>query len=104
MRGSKLIKFDSELQSYVDFLEKNYPCKEVVQLKPLYGFETVQYRDGDTGELYENSGFAVYAAHSKTIGLPMLVVEEILKEEPLFLLHNLAHEYKHFLDDVAGKT
>lgn len=92
-----MIKFDNKIQPYIDFLNEKYSTTETVQLKPLYGHDSVSVNNDDT------TGWAVYISHSKTIALPMEVPQEFLDYEPEWLFHNLAHEYKHFLDDVAGK-
>lgn len=92
-----MIKLENKLQSYVDFLNEKYPSSETVQLKPLYGHDCVSVNDDPT------TGWAVYIPKSRTIGLPMDVPEEFLEMESEWLFHNLAHEYQHFLDDIAGK-
>lgn len=92
-----MIKLEQELQSYIDFINEYYPSDEVVEIKPLYGYTTVTCNDDTV------MGFAVYLPESRTIGLPMDVPKDLLQDNPYTLLRNLAHEYKHFLDDVAGK-
>lgn len=90
-----MIKFDNQLQNYIDFLNEKYPTQETVQLKPLYGSTTVSVNGIE--------GFGVYLNSPKTILLPMDVPAEVLEEESDWLFHNIAHEYKHFMDDIDGK-
>lgn len=92
-----MIKFDEQLQEYVDFLEERYPSDKTVHLKPLYGHDSVSLESDPT------VGWAVYIPKSRTIALPMDVPEEFIEYESEWLFHNFAHEYKHFLDDVAKK-
>lgn len=89
--------------AFIDFLNKNYPIKEEVKLTCLHGYDAV--RDDET----EGQGFAVYLPEQKYILLPMEipenVQEESLKDPELerdFVIHNLAHEYAHAIQDEQG--
>lgn len=91
---------DERTQRFVDFLNANYGVKEEVCLSVLHGYDAVS--SDETG----GKGFAVYLPPMKTILLPTEVPQGILelKDEELtrnFVLHNLAHEYAHFLQDVG---
>lgn len=84
---------DFEL-NFVNFLNKKHFTDAVVRLSILHNYESVGNKDGE-------SGFAVYMPELKTIILPTKTPDEVgdYKE---FVIHNLAHEYKHFLQDVNG--
>lgn len=84
---------DFEL-NFVDFLNKKHFTDEVVRLSILHNYESVGKKDGE-------SGFAVYMPELKTIILPTKTPDEVADYEE-FVIHNLAHEYKHFLQDVNG--
>ncbi len=91
---------DERTQRFVGFLNANYGAKEEVCLSVLHGYDAVS--SDETG----GKGFAVYLPPMKTILLPTEVPQEIseLNDEELtrnFVLHNLAHEYAHFLQDVG---
>lgn len=80
--------------NFIKFLnDKNFIDQEV-KLSILHNYDCV---DSDNG-----SGFAVYIPGLKTIMLPTEVPEEV-KDMKEFVIHNLAHEYKHFLQDVNGE-
>ena len=89
--------------AFIDFLNKEYPIKEEVKITCLHGYDAV--RDDET----EGQGFAVYLPEQKYILLPMEipenVQEEALKDPELerdFVIHNLAHEYAHAIQDEQG--
>ena len=84
---------DFEL-SFIEFLNKKHFTDEEVKLSILHNYDCV---DGG-----DETGFAVYVPELKTIMLPTETPEECadMKE---FIIHNLAHEYKHFLQDVNGE-
>lgn len=89
--------------AFIDFLNKNYPIKEEVKITCLHGYDAV--RDDET----DGQGFAVYLPEQKYILLPMEipenVQEEALKDPELerdFVIHNLAHEYAHAIQDEQG--
>ena len=91
---------DERTQRFVDFLNANYGAKEDVGLSVLHGYDSVS--SDETG----GNGFAVYLPPMKTILLPTEVPQGILElnDEVLtrnFVLHNLAHEYAHFLQDIG---
>ena len=90
-----MIEFEQALQNYIDFLNERYPAKETLQIIPLYGCQTATL-SGDSN----NAGFAVYIYASRAILLPMEPVSQ--DDEPNWLLRNLAHEYKHFLNHING--
>ena len=87
-----MIKFDEQLQEYVDFLEERYPSDETVHLKPLYGHDSVSLESDPT------VGWAVYIPKSRTIALPMDVPEaeadefadRVLEEYKLWKQENIA--------------
>lgn len=82
---------DFEL-NFINFLNKKHFTDQEVKLSILHNYESV---GGDD----ENVGFAMYVSELKTIMLPTEVPEEV-KDMKEFVIHNLAHEYKHFLQDV----
>ena len=89
--------------AFIDFLNKEYPIKEEVKITCLHGYDAVM--DDET----EGHGFAVYLPEQKYILLPMEipenVQEEALKDPELerdFVIHNLAHEYCHAIQDEQG--
>ena len=91
---------DERTQRFVDFLNANYGEKEVVCLSVLHGYDAVS-SDETSG-----NGFAVYLPRTKTILLPTEVPQGIweLNDKELsrnFVIHNLAHEYAHFLQDIG---
>lgn len=92
---------DKKTQMFLDYLQKTYPLKEEVKMIPLWGWDAVQSNDSN------QTGFAVYDAVNKIIMLPMEIPEVILetKDQELietFIIHNLAHEYKHALQHEGG--
>lgn len=84
---------DFEL-NFIEFLNKKHFTEEVVKLSILHNYESV---GGD-----DENGFAVYIPELKTIMLPTETPDE-LSDMKEFVIHNLAHEYKHFLQDVNGE-
>ena len=91
---------DERTQRFVDFLNANYGENEVVCLSVLHGYDAVS-SDETSG-----NGFAVYLPQKKTILLPTEVSQGIwdLNDKELsknFVIHNLAHEYAHFLQDIG---
>lgn len=89
-----MIKILDEFErGFVEFLNNKNLTDKVVKLSILHNYETV----GD-GEF----GFAVYIPESKTIMLPTERPKE-LADYKEFIIHNLAHEYKHFLQDMNGQ-
>ena len=89
-----MIKILNDFESnFINFLNKKHFTNEVVKLSILHNYETV----GD-----EDMGFAVYIPSQNTIMLPTQVPEE-LSDMKDFIIHNLAHEYKHFLQDINNQ-
>lgn len=91
---------DERTLRFIEFLNFKYPASEIVKLSVLNGYDAL------TSDETEDSGFAVYIPPMKTIMLPTEVPENIvaLGDEDLtrnFVIHNLAHEYGHFLQDVG---
>ena len=91
---------DERTKRFVDFLNTNHGTKEEVSLSILHGYDAVA--SDETG----GKGFAVYLPPLKVILLPSDVPQEVLDagDEELsrnFVIHNLAHEYAHFLQDVG---
>lgn len=89
--------------AFIDFLNKEYPIKEEVKITCLHGYDAV--RDDET----DGQGFAVYLPEQKYILLPMEIPENIQEEalkdpelERDFVIHNLAHEYAHAIQDEQG--
>lgn len=85
-----------QLKDFIEYLDNNYPLKGEVKLIPLWGWDAVQ--SDESGDM----GFAVYIPPQKTIMCPMEVPENVLKTNDkelidTFVIHNLAHEYKHAL-------
>lgn len=90
---------DDRTQSFIDFLNKNYGTDKIVKLSVVHGYDCLT-PDG------EEVGFAVYSPDMKMIILPTDVPEDIiaLGDEEFtknFVIHNLAHEYAHFLQDIG---
>ena len=91
---------DERTLRFIEFLNTKYPASETVKLSVLNGYDAL------TSDETEDSGLAVYVPPMKTIMLPTEVPENIvaLGDEDLtrnFVIHNLAHEYGHFLQDVG---
>lgn len=91
---------DQRTQKFVEFLNENYGADEIVKLSVLNGYDSVQ-SDGTGAD-----GFAVYIPPMKTILIPTEVPDNIkeLNDDELtknFVIHNLAHEYAHFLQDIG---
>ena len=81
---------------FIEFLNNKHFTDEEVKLSILHGYGAVE--SDESG----NKGFAVYLPHLKTIMLPTETPEECADMKD-FVIHNLAHEYKHFLQDVNGE-
>ena len=91
---------DKRTLRFIEFLNTKYPTSETVKLSVLNGYDALT--SGET----EDSGFAVYIPPMRTIMLPTEVPENVvaLGDEALtrnFVIHNLAHEYAHFLQDIG---
>ena len=91
---------DERTLRFIEFLNTKYPTSETVKLSVLNGYDALT--SGET----EDSGFAVYIPPMRTIMLPTEVPENVvaLGDEALtrnFDIHNLAHEYAHFLQDIG---
>lgn len=91
---------DNRTQKFVDFLNANYGADEVVTLSALNGYDAISSEESGA------EGFAVYMPPMRTIMLPMEVPKNIkeLNDKELtnnFIIHNLAHEYAHFLQDIG---
>ena len=91
---------DERTLRFIEFLNTKYPTSETVKLSVLNGYDALT--SGET----EDSGFAVYIPPMRTIMLPTEVPENVvaLGDEALtrnFVIHNLAHEYAHFLQDIG---
>ncbi len=91
---------DERTLRFIEFLNTKYPTPETVKLSVLNGYDALT--SGET----EDSGFAVYIPPMRTIMLPTEVPENVvaLGDEALtrnFVIHNLAHEYAHFLQDIG---
>ena len=91
---------DERTLRFIEFLNTKYPTPETVKLSVLNGYDAL------TSDETEDSGFAVYIPPMRTIMLPTEVSEHVvaLGDEELarnFVIHNLAHEYAHFLQDVG---
>ena len=91
---------DERTLRFIEFLNTKYPTSETVKLSVLNGYDALT--SGET----EDSGFAVYIPPMRTIMLPTEVPENVvaLGDEDLtrnFVIHNLAHEYAHFLQDIG---
>ena len=82
--------------NFIKFLNDKHFTDEEVKLSILHGYDAVE--SDESG----NKGFAVYLPHLRTIMLPTETPEEIADMKD-FVIHNLAHEYKHFLQDVNGE-
>lgn len=92
---------NKRLLAFIDFLNKEYPLKEEVKLTCLHGYDAV------TDDETSGQGFAVYLPEQKYILLPMEIPENVkeLKDKELerdFVIHNLAHEYSHAIQDEQG--
>lgn len=79
--------------NFIKFLNDKHFTNEEVKLSILHNYDCV---DSEYG-----SGFAVYIPELKTIMLPTEIPDEV-EDFTDFIIHNLAHEYKHFLQDVNG--
>lgn len=91
---------DDRTQKFVDFLNTNYGANEVVRLSVLNGYDSVSSDESGT------NGFAVYIPPMRTILIPTEIpknIKETEDEELIknFIIHNLAHEYAHFLQDIG---
>lgn len=91
---------DERTLRFIEFLNTKYPTKEAVKLSVLNGYDALTSDETDDG------GFAVYIPSMRTIMLPTEVPEDVvaLGDEELtrnFVIHNLAHEYGHFLQDIG---
>lgn len=91
---------DERTLRFLNFLNRKYGAGEEVKLSVLNGYDAVS--SDNTG----SEGFAVYVPPMKTIMLPTEVPENVkeLGDEELeknFVIHNLAHEYGHFLQDIG---
>ncbi|WP_303341480.1 hypothetical protein [uncultured Duncaniella sp.] len=91
---------DERTLRFVEFLNTKYPTQETVKLSVLNGYDALTSDETDDG------GFAVYIPSMRTIMLPTEVPEDVvaLGDEELtrnFVIHNLAHEYGHFLQDIG---
>jgi hypothetical protein len=88
-----MIEILSEFESnFIKFLNEKHFTDKVVKLSILHNYETVGV---------DGIGFAVYLPDLKTIMLPTERPEE-LADYKEFIIHNLAHEYKHFLQDISN--
>ena len=93
---------DVTLKRFIEYLEKEYPTKEEVRVSVLWGYDACC--DDDTG----GSGFAVYVPQLRAIMIPSEIPEAILQEQDEelkrdFVIHNFAHEYRHFLQDINSE-
>ena len=91
---------DDRTQKFVKFLNNNYGAEETVKLSVLNGYDALS--SDETGA----EGFAVYIPSMQTIMLPTEIPEYVkeLNDEELtrtFVIHNLAHEYAHFLQHIG---
>lgn len=91
---------DKRTQRFVEFLDRIFPAEVTVKLSILNGYDAL------SSDETKDCGFAVYIPSMKNIMLPMEVPESIIelgdKELiPNFVIHNLAHEYAHFLQHVG---
>jgi hypothetical protein len=85
---------------FIEFLNDKHFTDQEVKLSILHNYDCVGGKD--------DTGFAVYIPHFKTIMLPTEVPAEIgecanMEDIKVFIISNLAHEYKHFLQDVNGE-
>lgn len=87
-----LNEYDLKFISYINKLKLT---DKKVKLSILHNYQSV-----GSGE--DNVGFAVYLPELNTI---MLLTErpKELEDDEDFVIHNLAHEYKHFLQDCNGE-
>jgi hypothetical protein len=72
-------------------LQSWYPKDEDVYVKILEGYDTVQAPNGTIG-------FGVYVPKERTIYIPA-----DLPDDEHAVITTIAHEYKHFLQDVEGQ-
>ena len=87
-----LNEYDLKFISYINKLKLT---DKKVKLSILHNYQSVGSGD-------DNVGFAVYLPELNTIMLPTEKPEELEDDED-FVIHNLAHEYKHFLQDCNGE-
>ena len=80
--------------NFIKFLNGKHLTDKELKLSILHNYDCVNGGD--------DTGFAVYIPHLKTIMLPTEVPEEV-KDMKEFIIYNLAHEYKHFLQDVNSE-
>lgn len=97
-----IIIVDDTLKRFIEYLEKEYPMQDEVRVSILWGYDSCC--DDETG----GSGFAVYIPPLRTILIPSDIPEVILQEQDEelkrdFVIHNFAHEYCHFLQDMRGE-
>jgi hypothetical protein len=93
---------DDTLKRFMEYLEKEYPTEEEVRVSVLWGYDACC--DDDTG----GSGFAVYIPPLRAIMIPSDIPEVSLQTQDKelerdFAIHNFAHEYRHFLQDINGE-
>lgn len=81
--------------NFIDYINKLKLTNKKVKLSILHNYQSVGSDD-------DNVGFAVYLPELNTIMLPTEKPEE-LEDDKDFIIHNLAHEYKHFLQDCNGE-
>ena len=91
------------ITDFIAFLNEQYGTEQTVKLSVLHGYDSVT-SDGSGAQ-----GFAVYLPPTKTIMLPTDIPEEIAQTDDQefiedFVIHNLAHEYAHFLQDIGVLT
>ena len=87
-----LNEYDLKFISYINKLKLT---DKKVKLSILHNYQSVGSSD-------DNIGFAVYLPEINTIMLPTERPEELADAKD-FIIHNLAHEYKHFLQDCNGE-
>ena len=89
--------------NFIKFLNEKHFTDKIVKLSILHNYETVggepeEEQDGET------MGFACYMPELRTIMLPTKIPDEVLDlDYKEFIIHNLAHEYKHFLQDINNQ-
>lgn len=100
--------FSKELRSFVAFLNKEYPLKKDVHLQvfPDAEIESDSSKVPDDEDESSEPYYGIYHDGKKTDGVKLMYLATGLfypEYAPISLLL-LAHEYKHALQDQAGKA
>ena len=79
------------MKKFIRFLKNEYPTSEHCEIEILYGYDSLQAPDG-------SMGFGVYIPDEKKI-----YVAGDIPEPETNIPHTIAHEYRHFMQDLINK-